>query len=555
MSTDPIPAPKPSADPVPVAPVTHARQDRRGISPVWIIPIVAALLGLWLVWQNYRNKGPVVEIRFETAEGIEAGKTGVQARSVRIGFVEAVRLSEDLKGVVTRVRIDRTAAKLLRSNTRFWVVKPRFGGAGISGLGTLVSGTYIELDPGTADDEETRYYVGLENPPVTPQGVPGLHVKLVSDRAGSVGPGSPVIYRGIRVGRVETQNFDRTRGRVEYAAFIEGDYGKLINNRTRFWNASGIDVELGANGMRVRTGTLETILSGGVAFELTHGGGRADPAVDGATFQLLDSEDQFQIPPFESRLNYLLLFKDSVRGLSIGAPVELRGIRVGTVVGIAFEYVPSNPERRVPVLIAIDPGLFPDAPRGDLTAAEKMIKQDVREGMRATLRTGSLLTGQLFVDLDVPTTPAPTGTPIEEVGFVFGYSTIPTFSSGLGQLQDKLTAILDKVQALKIEDTVAGANATLAEFKETAAGLRKVVESRETQALPADLRKTLASLDKTLRGFNENSDIYRDLIVTLNDLRGALRSFDSLSQTLDRQPNSVIFGNPKGKVKPPVGKP
>ena len=453
------------------------------------------------------------------------------------------------------VRIDRSAEKLLRSNTRFWVVRPRFGGAGISGLGTLVSGTFLELDPGTADDE-ARYFVGLENPPVTPQGVPGLHVKLVSDRAGSVGPGSPVIYRGIRVGRVESQTFDRQRGRVEYAAFIEGDYGKLINSRARFWNASGIDVEMGANGMRVRTGTLETILAGGVAFELGHGGGRVEPVADGATFQLLDSEDQFQIPPFESRLNYLLLFKDSVRGLSIGAPVELRGIRVGTVVGIAFEYLPSNPERRVPVLVAIDPGLFPDAPRGDLAAAENMIKQDVREGMRATLRTGSLLTGQLFVDLDVPSAPAPTNTPIEEVGFVFGYSTIPTYSSGgLGQIQEKVTAILDKVQALKVEDTVASATATLEEFKATAAGLRKVMESRETQALPADLRKTIASLDKTLRGFNENSDIYRDLLGMLTDLRGALRSVDSLSQTVERQPNSLIFGNPKGKVKPPVGKP
>ncbi len=534
---------------VPIAPVVRHTRSWHGLSPVWIIPVVAALLGLWLVWHHYAGRGPLVEIRFETAEGIEAGKTGVQCRSVRVGLVESVRLADDLKGVVTLLRVDRAVAGLLKSDTRFWVVRPRFGGAGISGLGTLVSGTFIELDPGSSPTPE-RKFVGLENPPVTPQGVPGLHVTLVTDKAGSLGPGSPVVYKGLKVGRVESQNFNRQNGRVEYGAFIEGEFGKLINNRTHFWNVSGIDVEMGANGIRLRTGTLESLLVGGVAFEVGHGGARVEPAADGAFFPLQESRDEFQLPSFESRLTYLLLFKDSVRGLSPEAPVEFRGIRVGTVTGISFEYLPNDAERRVPVLISIDPTLFPNLPRNDLNAGAAMIAQGVKEGLRATMRTGSLLTGQLFVDLDYQT-----GATEAEVVDIGGYPTLPTISSGLSRLQDKVTAVLDKIQALKIEDTVESATGALAEIKRAAAGLGKFLDSKETQGLPNDLKKSLAALEKTLKGFNENSDVYRELSGMITDLRSALRSIDSLSSTIERKPSSLLWGNPKGKVVPPKGKP
>lgn len=548
MSDEPAP-PASAPEPIPTAPVVRPRTAAHSMSVVWIIPIVAALLGLWLVWQHYSGKGPLVEIRFETAEGIEAGKTAVQCRSVRIGLVESVGLTPDKKGVVTRVRVDRSTESLLVSDTRFWVVRPRFGGSGISGLGTLVSGTYIELDPGNSENSE-RQFVGLENPPITPQGVPGLHVILVADKAGSVGPGSPITYKGIKVGRVESQNFNRQNGRVEYAAFIEGDFGKLINNRTRFWNVSGIDLEMGANGIRLRTGTLESIISGGVAFETTHGGARVEPAADGASFPLYDSREEFPAGSFDTRLTYLLLFRDSVRGLSPDAPVEFRGIRVGTVIGISFEYLPNDPERRVPVLISVDPSLFANVPRNDLNAGAAMMAQSVKDGLRATLRTGSLLTGQLFVDLDLQP-----GAPPEMIVDVGGYSSLPTVSSGLSRLQDKFTAVLDKIQALKLEETVDSATGALNEIKKASAGLAKVLDSKETQGVTAELNKTLATLQKTLKGFNENSDVYRDLLGMIVDLRSALRSIDSLSSTIERQPNSLLFGNPKGKVKPPVGKP
>ncbi len=539
----------------PAVPLASVVQERRRLSPVWVIPIIAALLGLWLVWQHYASQGPLVEVRFETAEGVAARKTAVQCRSVSIGTVESVRLAPDLKGVVTMLRIDRDSADLLKRDTRFWVVRPRFGGSGITGLGTLVSGTYIEVDPGTSRSLARRFQ-GLENPPVTPQGVPGLHVTLVADKAGSVGPGSSVSYRGIKVGRIESQTLNMRNGRVEFAAFIEGDFGKLITNRTRFWNVSGIDLDIGVNGVRLRTGTLESLVAGGVAFDTALDGAHVQPAKDGSAFALYESFDDTEETSLNPRLTYLLLFKDSVRGLSAEAPVEFRGIRIGTVIGISFDYLPNDPERRVPVLIKIDPSLITDIAEDDSTAGAAMIAQSVRNGLRASLRTGNLLTGQLYVDLDLQKDALPA-----EIVDVGEYRTLPTVSVGLSQLQDKLTAVLDKIQNLKLEAAVDNAADALAEIKtaaidlkSAAASLDKLLSSKDTQAIPADLKKSLTSLQKTVEGFNENSTIYRELVSTISDLSNAMRSIDSLSSTIERKPSSLIWGNPSGTVAPPKGK-
>lgn len=552
--------PPPPQSLVPVVPVV---KTPRRLSPVWIIPILAAVLGLWLVWKHYSSLGPLIEVSFETAEGVVTGKTTVQCRSVTVGAVESVRLAADMKGVIVMLRIHHDAAGLLNAKAKFWVVRPRFGGSGISGIGTLVSGTYIELDPGVSS-VPTRKFTGLENPPVTPQGVPGLHVTLIAAAAGALGPGSEILYKGIKVGRIESRTFNATAMQVEFGAFIQGPYGKLVTDRSRFWNVSGIDLDVSSAGVRLRTGTLESLVAGGVAFDTVDAEIPPRPAIDGAVFPLYVSEDATGEVTLNPRLSYLLLFKDSVRGLNKDAPVEFRGIRVGTVTDISFDYLPEDPARRVPVLIKLDPSLIADLPKGNLSAGPELIAKSVRAGLRATLRTGSLLTGQLFVDLDM-TKDAPPG----DVTMIGGYRSIPTISSGLGQLQDKLVALLDKIQALPLEDTVKTANGALVQIKDAAedakgavadlkaasASLDRLLASKETQSLPAELKSSLASLRKTLDGFNQSSAVYRDLATTVQDLSSALRSIDSLASTIERKPSSLLWGNPKGKVSPPKAKP
>ena len=261
----PVPAapatPRPPSPPI--APVSRPR--RRWFSPVWIIPLVAALLGLWLMFKYYAAKGPEITIYFETAEDIVAGKTPILCRNVNVGTVGALRLTEDLKGVIVTADMTKDAERLLKRDTQFWVVRARLSAGGITGLNTITSGNYLELQPGVAK-EDSRHFKGLETPPVTPPGVPGLRVQLTSEAASSLGPGSGITYKGINVGKIESREFHPETGELMFSAFIDNEYANLIDQRTHFWNNSGIDLKVGPDGVALHTGTLESIVAGGVTF-------------------------------------------------------------------------------------------------------------------------------------------------------------------------------------------------------------------------------------------------------------------------------------------------
>ena len=502
----------------PASPRPIVRPTRR-LSPIWIIPIVAALLGAWLAWQYYASRGPAITVTFETADGIAAGKTPVMCRSVSVGTVENVSLTSDLKGVVVTMQMTNEATRLLKEDTQIWVVRPRYGAGGISGLSTLVSGSYIELAPGVSVTPR-REFVGLEQPPVTPQGVPGLHVTLFTDEAGGIAPGTAITYKGLSAGRIENRIFHRENGKVEFRAFISAEFAPLVRTNTKFWNESGLDVQVGANGLQLRTGTLESLLMGGITFGQAPGSPSGPPAPDGATFALYGSLDATTKFSMRTSVPYLLLFTGSARGLNEGAPVEFRGVRIGTVTGVSFRYLPNNPERRVPVLIQIDPSFITDLPGESTEAAENFVAEAVSNGMRASLKTGNLLTGQMYVDLDFQKD-APPAT----VAQVDGYRVIPTSSGGLGELQDKATALLDKLAALPLDDTVRNATAAL------------------------DAVKSMSeSLSATAAGFNAQSPVYRQLTATMRELDETLRSVRELADTLENKPNALIFG--KGKEKP-----
>ncbi|MFL6539266.1 MAG: intermembrane transport protein PqiB [Chthoniobacterales bacterium] len=493
-------------------PMRAVIKERRRFSPVWIVPMVAALLGAWLVWKYYSARGPAITVRFENADGIAAGKTPVLCRSVNVGTVENVELTEDLKGVLVHMQMDREATRLLTEDAKIWVVRPRYGGSGISGLTTIVSGNYIELGPGVGAAGR-RDFVGLEDPPVTPQGVPGLHVTLFTDEAAGVGPGTAITYKGLSAGRIESRIFHPENGKVEFGAFIAAEYAPLVRTNTKFWNASGLDVQVGANGLQLRTGTLESLLMGGITFGQPTGSSSAPAVNDGATFTLYESLEDTRKFAMRASVPYLLLFTGSVRGLSDGAPVEFRGVRIGTVNGVSFRYLPNDPERRVPVLVQIDPSFIANLPTENTEAAENFVSDAVRNGMRASLKTGNLLTGQMYVDFDFQKD-APPMTVVE----INGYRVIPTAAGGLGELTDKATAVMDKLQALPLEETVKNASEALAAVKEMT-----------------------TSLKSTLGGFGEDSPLYRQLRDTLNSVR-------ALADTLERKPNSIIFG--KGKSEP-----
>jgi len=513
---------------------------------VWVVPILALLIGSWLVYQNFKAKGPVVEIRFETAEGIAAGKTEIRCRSVRVGYVKHVELANDLTSVVVSAELDPEAENLLRHGTRFWVVRPRVSASDISGLGTLITGAFIELDPGTGKEMVTDY-VGLETPPATNTNIPGRRLVLEADTAGSLAPASPIYYRGFEVGRIESRRLAPDGSKVIYDAFIKEEYSHLVKENTRFWNSSGIDISAGADGFKVRTPSFQAMVTGGAVFGVPEGIVPGPVVKDNSTFVLYRDEDAAQKSTFNPTLKFLLQFDQSVRGLSKGAPVEFRGIVIGRVVDISFNYYTDSSvdDRRIPVLIEIDPYQLRRETADKMTEPNSaFLAGAVRNGLRAALKTGSLLTGAMYVDLDFYK-----DSPPADLGTAGDLTTLPTVSSGLAQLEAKITAILDKIQALPLDDTMRkfsaaaeSSQATLKEIEVTAAAARQTLEDPAFRELPSDIRQTLSELQKSVSSVGPDGAIQGDLLRTLDELRASLRSIKSMTQTIDEKPNSLLFG-------------
>ncbi len=504
--------------------------ERRQISKVWIVPIVAVLLGAWMVYFTFTTQGPKITIVFNTAEGIEAGKTKIKARSVEVGLVESVTLGEDLESVEVVAQLERFATPLLREDTKFWVVRPRIGAGGVSGLGTIVSGGYIELAPGEGEPGR-REFRGLEDVPVTPVGTPGLQFSLYSEQAGSVTTGDVILYKGFEVGRVESTDFDVEGQRVHYRAFIDAPYDDLVTSNTRFWNTSGISFSATADGIELETGSLQSMLFGGVAFGLPDGVGAGSPAENGDRFELYAGFAQVNQRPYRHGLEYVVQFSRSVRGLRPGAPVEWRGIPVGKVERLLLHEMVSESGMRgegqpIAVLLRLEPGrlTLPDSEES-VEALRRTLELGVQNGIRATIATGSLLTGSRYIALDMYR-----NEPRAEVGEFAGWPTIPTISTGLEGIEVKISALLDKLNTLPIDRIVASANSTLRELRGTLAEVRALVASEGVQSLPRDLEATLAELERTLK------------------------SVEELARTLEDRPSSLIFATePEPDPEPMAG--
>lgn len=537
-------------DPSPPAPSPEIRTAQRW-NIVWVVPILAILIGGWLIYQNVSSVGPVARVRFDTADGIAAGKTEVRCRSVRVGTVEEVELAPDLNSVLVHIRMDPHAENLLRRGSRFWVVRPRVSGTDISGLGTLITGAYIEMEPGTSPEPWTKFR-GRETPPTTNRSIPGLRFTLNADDAGSLTAGSPIYYLGFEVGRIETRKLDLAQNRVVYEAFIKENYRSLVTESTRFWNTSGIDISAGADGFRVRTPSFQAMVSGGISFGLPDGLPPGKAATDDAVFTLFPDESSARSSTFNPSLRFLLLFNQSVRGLVKDAPVEFRGIRIGRVADISFNYLPSSLDQRIPVLIEIDPALLRSETANNLSNIESTFLSDaVANGLRASLKTGSYLTGALFVDLDYYE-----DSPPAELGTIGELTTVPTISSGFAQLEAKLSAILEKFQQLPLDETltkftaaadesaktIAEARNTLKEIESVAQSAREILDDPQFKAIPGDLRKTLDQLNTSIASIGPDGPMQGDLLRTLDELRASLRSIKTLTNSLEEKPNSLLFG-------------
>ena len=506
-------------------------------SIVWIIPIIAALIGAGLAYKSIAERGPTVAITFETADGIEARKTKIKFKSVEIGLVEAVNLSDDLTHVVITASLVKGAEPHLLEGTRFWVVRPRVGTTGISGLGTLISGAYIEVEPGRG--EPTRTFTGLEYPPVRPVGAPGLKLTLRARDLGSLSIGSPVYYRRVLAGEVERSRLSVDRRSVEVDIFINRPFDGLVRKSTRFWNASGIDVSIGADGMSATTESLEALLAGGVAFDTPDLEG--EPVKAGTVFRLYGNLRS--IPEdYTERLTYVLYFDGSVRGLKVGAPVDFRGIIVGQVKDIKLVYDHAVGDLRIPVLIEIEPDRV--AQVGNTGPVEdydtgRFIQSLVARGLRAQLQTESLLTGRLFIELEFhPETQA------KVVGGFGDHPELPTIPTSMEVLTGGLAKVVDTMSKLPLERLIENAASA-------AGGIDRVVRGLDEKIVPlaSSLDGTLKQARKTLATANgllsPDSPTQHDLATTLRELSAAARAVRALAAYLERHPEAIVYGKPK----------
>ena len=523
-------------------------QGRR-ISGIWFIPLLALVLGLYMVVHNWMTEGPEIEIAFKTATGLAQGKTKVKYRNVDMGLVEEVRLNDDFDGVIAKVKLDRQVLPLLRDDTRFWVVTARVGAGSISGLDTLLSGAYIQLAPGSGK-AGARKFVALEKPPLTPNDAPGLRLQLTSDRASSVSAGDTLLYKGYKVGRVESMEFNPADRKMRYVIFVDAPYHELVNSATRFWDVSGISLSAGADGFKLETGSVDTVLLGGVSFDVPEGLQDGDPVESNTEFKLYTAYEEILKNPYRYGTHYVVAFNQSIRGLSPGAPVEFRGIVIGRVERVLLKEVMQLNVAKglkgsgtdIPVLIYLEPArlALPDS-ESSIKAMQESITAGVTNGMRASLESGSILTGAKYVSINY----------FEEVGEAglgsfMEYTTIPTLETGLGQLEQKLVAIMDKINNLPLEDTVGGANDAIATLNETLGSLNTVIQSQGIQQLPKQLDQTLQELRKTLNGLSPGSEVYQSINSALLRLNRTLGNLEKVTNTLADQPNSLILpSNPK----------
>jgi paraquat-inducible protein B len=541
-------APDPGAPgSVPEAVVHRGRHPR--VSLVWIVPAVAALVGGWIAVRAVLESGPTIHIRFQTADGLEPGKTRIRYRSVEVGEVRSIALAPDHKTVIVTAEMVKDARALLAEDTRFWVVRPRIAAGGISGLGTLISGSYVGMDIGKSH-RTARDFRGLELPPVVASDVPGRDFVLHGGTLGSVEVGSPVYFRHVPVGRVTQSQLDADGRAVTVGIFVESPYSRFVVRDTRFWHASGFDVSLGADGVRVNTESVAAILAGGIAFETPEATRETASAPSGTQFRLSDRRLDAMKSPNETPDFYVLHSKDSLHGLAIGAPVDFNGVEVGEVRSIGIEYDPEHETYRFPVEIAVYPQRVraryragAPRPNTDVTGTYRFVERLIEHGLRAQLRTGSLLTGQQYVALDFfPKAPAarsdPTTVPME----------LPTVPGGLQELQTSLADILRKIDAMPLERLGSDADATLVALRRTLETTNRLVDRLEHEVAPEvrstllEARRAIGDLDQTL---SADAPLEQDLRQSLKQLTRAAEALRSLADYLDRHPEALLRGKPR----------
>ncbi len=542
-------------------------RKRTGFQPIWIIPIVAALIAAFLGLRAIESRGPTITLTLHTADGLQAGQTKVRHKAVDLGTVKSIVLAEDMSDVTVTVEMQRTASRFLTSNARFWVVRPRIGFGGVSGLDTLLSGAYIELDPGATDGHTQHEFTGLEEPPALRSDQPGRTFMLTTPRIGAISSGSPVFYRDLNVGEVLGFDLDPSGRAFAVKVFVREPYYGFVHEHTQFWNASGASLDLGPSGVKLQIASLQALIAGGVSFDTFEDTGPSAEAPAGSSFAMQADAASATTASLTRRISVKVHFDASVRGLAVDAPVEIFGIQIGSVHDVRLRFDPTAAGLPyVDVTLDIEPQrIFRDrqVPEDRLPA---IVRELVAKGLRASLQSSNLLTGQMLVALQFVPDAAPAIVTTDN-----GMLVLPSVSGGLENITANLSQITKTLAALPLRQIADNLNTTLKGASAIANGepLQKSLESlaavlasaqdlvRKADAgmtpalkrLPEIAQGLQATVDRANKlvgsadtGYGANSQFKRDLDRLMGQLGDTARSLRILADYLDQHPSALIRG-------------
>lgn len=567
--TDPTSNPRPQPDNGKSrvdAPTARVKR-RAAISPIWLVPLAAAGVALYLAVHAFVARGPLITITFETADGLTAHQTEVRHKAVKLGTVDEITLAQDMSHVVVRVRMDAQAKPLLTDQARFWVVRPRLSGGGLAGLQTgletLVSGAYLAVDPGTPNGTPAESWQGLEEPPSVRSDEPGRVFRLRSHRLGSLGAGAPVFYRDVRVGEVLSYDSGQAVGPVAIRVFVRAPFDAQVRNDTHFWNTSGLSLDMGPNGLHLEVQSLQSLLSGGISFESPPAAEGGKPSDDTKVFELYDNQAASDADFFE-RVPCVTYVESSLSGLAVGAPVQLRGVQVGIVTG---ERLTLDDAGRVIARVAFDmqpKRALEDAGRD----ARELTTLILSQGLVAELSSTNFVTGQKVLSLEYTGDGKKT-----ELRSEAGVLVVPGRGGGIGDVTRSMSEIAAKLSQIpfddigknvdrtlrSVSDVVNGPKlqSTLSELSATLQEVRKLVHNADQGMGPVlarlpevaeQMQQAAQKLNSALgeSGYGQSSEFQRNMAELVTQARDAARSIRLFVDYLDRHPEALIRGRSDG---------
>jgi len=532
-----------SNDPLPAPDIQPTR--RWHLSLIWLVPLIAALAGLALVIRTHLRAGPTITITLQTGEGLEADKTEVKYKNVIIGRVKDIALSDDHSQVVVTVNLAGSAASIAVDDTRFWVERPRVGVGGISGIGTVLSGAYIGVDIGTSHDKR-KDFIGLEKPPAVTRDQKGRRFILHSNDGGSLAIGAPVYYRRLPVGSVTATDLDADGKHVTVQIFLDEPYDRFVKPVTRFWNASGLDLSVNADGLKLNAQSIATVFAGGVAFETSADGDSAPAAAENTEYNLFADQISALALPDDPPLQVSMRFHQTTRGLAPGAPVDFRGITLGMVRTIELEYDPAQKNFYSDVAVDLFPNRLGPAyktlrgsRKGTTADAAGILRGLVEGGLRAQMRPGNLITGQMYIALDFMHKAK-----VAKPEFGAGVTQIPTVPGSIEQIQKQVQDIVDKLDTIPFDEIGLHLRDTLRDADNLLGQLNRDI-APEARKLLEDAERALRALDENVT--SQNAPLQRNARDTLEAVNRAAASLRTLADYLERHPESLIRGKPDEK--------